>query len=244
LCRRFKGDPLFADVPIIFISAFDDAESKVKGFEAGAVDCIPKPFHHDEVIARVQSQLALKHLRQQEQELAVLRERQRIARDLHNAVSQTLLSAGSMIDKLIAHGGHDLFTEQTLLRLADLSRRAAAEIRTILYEPRPEALAGVDLADPLAGAYAGTLVMPPPEAKAASQRGDPLEHDTLTERERRILSLMVQGLNNNEIAQRVLFSRATVKASVSMILEKLGARTRVEAVAIALKRGLVDDQRG
>jgi NarL family two-component system response regulator LiaR len=92
-------------------------------------------------------------------------------------------------------------------------------------------------------AYVGTLVMSP-EAEAAIQRGDPLEHYTLTERERRILSLMVKGLNNNEIAEQVLFSRATVKASVSMILEKLGARTRVEAVAIALKRGLVDDQRG
>jgi two-component system sensor histidine kinase/response regulator len=147
LCRRFKDDPLFADVPIIFISAFNDVENKVKGFKAGAVDYIPKPFHHNEVIARVQSQLALKHLRQQEQELAVLRERQRIARDLHDAVSQTLFSAGLMLDKLIMRGGHDPFTEQTLLRLTELSRSAAAEMRTILYELRPEALANADLAD-------------------------------------------------------------------------------------------------
>jgi NarL family two-component system response regulator LiaR len=92
-------------------------------------------------------------------------------------------------------------------------------------------------------AYAGTMVMSP-EAEEAIQRGDPLEQHTLTDRERRILSLMVKGLNNNEIAEQVLFSRATVKAAVSMILEKLGARTRVEAVAIALKHGLVDDQHG
>ncbi|PJF25928.1 MAG: hypothetical protein CUN53_10275, partial [Phototrophicales bacterium] len=50
LCRRFKDDPLFADVPIIFISAFNDVENKVRGFKAGAVDYIPKPFHHNEVI--------------------------------------------------------------------------------------------------------------------------------------------------------------------------------------------------
>jgi NarL family two-component system response regulator LiaR len=92
-------------------------------------------------------------------------------------------------------------------------------------------------------AASGTLVMSP-EAEAAIQRSDPLEQYSLTERERRILSLMVKGLNNNEIAEQVLFSRATVKAAVSMILEKLGARTRVEAVAIALKHGLVDDQHG
>jgi NarL family two-component system response regulator LiaR len=92
-------------------------------------------------------------------------------------------------------------------------------------------------------AYAGALVMSP-EAEEAIQRGDPLEQHALTERERRILNLMVKGLNNNEIAEQVLFSRATVKAAVSMILEKLGARTRVEAVAIALRLGLVDDQHG
>ncbi len=92
-------------------------------------------------------------------------------------------------------------------------------------------------------AYAGTLVMSP-EVEAAIQRGDPLEQHALTERERRILNLMVKGLNNNEIAEQVLFSRATVKAAVSMILEKLGARTRVEAVAIALRLGLIDDQHG
>src|SRR5947209_1451475 len=43
-CRRLKGIPGLAEIPIIFITANDDAESLVKGFEAGGVDYIAKPF--------------------------------------------------------------------------------------------------------------------------------------------------------------------------------------------------------
>ena len=158
LCRRFKADGDLKDVPIIFISGFDQVDHKVRGFQAGGVDYIGKPFHAQEVIARVESHMALKRLRQQEGELAVLRERTRIARDLHDAVSQTLFSAGLMIENLLTYGEHDTSTHQTLFRLSQLARSATAEMRTILYELRPEVLTGADLADlltNLADAVAG-----------------------------------------------------------------------------------------
>jgi signal transduction histidine kinase len=158
LCREFKSDPILADVPIIFISAFSHVDHKIKGFEAGGVDYIGKPFHAQEVIARVESHLALKRIRQQESELAVLRERNRIARDLHDAVSQTLFSVGLMIENLITHSDHNESTRQTLHRLSQLAGSANAEMRTILYELRPDALTGADLADlltNLADAVAG-----------------------------------------------------------------------------------------
>lgn len=63
-------------------------------------------------------------------------------------------------------------------------------------------------------------------------------HD-LTEREREVLALMVKGLNNVEIADRLVVSRSTVKVHVSNILAKLGASTRTEAVALAVEHKLV-----
>ncbi len=63
-------------------------------------------------------------------------------------------------------------------------------------------------------------------------------HD-LTERERAVLALMVKGLNNGEIADRLVISRSTVKVHVSNILAKLGASTRTEAVALAVEHKLV-----
>ncbi len=61
-CRAFKLDPRLNEIPIIFISALDDALDKVKAFDCGAVDYSPKPFQDEEVIARVQNQLRIRDL--------------------------------------------------------------------------------------------------------------------------------------------------------------------------------------
>jgi NarL family two-component system response regulator LiaR len=61
----------------------------------------------------------------------------------------------------------------------------------------------------------------------------------ITEREREILALMVEGLPNAEIAARLFVSQSTVKFHVSNILSKLSATSRTEAVAIAIKHNLV-----
>jgi NarL family two-component system response regulator LiaR len=61
----------------------------------------------------------------------------------------------------------------------------------------------------------------------------------LTEREREILALMVEGLSNNEIAGRLVVSPATAKFHVSNVLAKLGVATRTEAVVVAIKNNMV-----
>ncbi|RXJ94562.1 hybrid sensor histidine kinase/response regulator [Malaciobacter molluscorum] len=59
VCRIFKDDEKLKDIPIIFISALDDVQSKVKAFEEGGVDYITKPFEKEEVKARIKTQLNL-----------------------------------------------------------------------------------------------------------------------------------------------------------------------------------------
>lgn len=58
-----KGNPETAEIPIIFLSALDDVESKVKAFRLGAVDYISKPLRQEEVLARIQLQVELKRNR-------------------------------------------------------------------------------------------------------------------------------------------------------------------------------------
>lgn len=60
----------------------------------------------------------------------------------------------------------------------------------------------------------------------------------LTEREREVLALMVEGLNNTQIAGKLTVSPSTIKSHVSNILTKLGVASRTEAVSLALRQGL------
>ena len=59
VCRQLKADAQTRAIPVIFISALDDVLDKVEAFQVGGVDYITKPFQIEEVLARVENQLAL-----------------------------------------------------------------------------------------------------------------------------------------------------------------------------------------
>ena len=65
------------------------------------------------------------------------------------------------------------------------------------------------------------------------------EVEALTERETEVLELVASGLRNKEIAQRLIITERTVKFHVGIILQKLGAGTRTEAVRNAIQRGII-----
>ena len=66
-----------------------------------------------------------------------------------------------------------------------------------------------------------------------------IEGEQLTERERDVLKCMVDGLNNNQISEKLVVSLGTVKFHVSNIFQKLGVDSRVEAVKLAIEQKLV-----
>ncbi len=73
VCRRLRADPATRDLPILFITALTEEENIVRGFREGAQDYIAKPFRPTELIARVRTQLALRHAtRRAEQQAADL----------------------------------------------------------------------------------------------------------------------------------------------------------------------------
>lgn len=65
---RLKANPITENIPVIFLSALDDTQTKVKGFDLGAVDFVTKPFQEKEVLARVKSHLYLSALEQDRSE--------------------------------------------------------------------------------------------------------------------------------------------------------------------------------
>jgi NarL family two-component system response regulator LiaR len=97
-----------------------------------------------------------------------------------------------------------------------------------------------DLAAAIRSAHAGKMTLSPEAAQilVQSKYQNP-EFEELTEREREVLKLMVDGLNNAEIAERLVISLSTVKYHISNILGKLGVENRVAAVTIAIQKKLI-----
>ncbi len=70
VCRELKADESTEDIPVIFISALDETQGKVKAFTVGGLDYVTKPFQIEEVLARVKTHLALRNLQKElEQEI-------------------------------------------------------------------------------------------------------------------------------------------------------------------------------
>jgi DNA-binding NarL/FixJ family response regulator len=99
-----------------------------------------------------------------------------------------------------------------------------------------------ELATAIRSAYAGKSILAPEAAQAlvkAATRPPRPGHD-LTNREHEILRLIVDGMNNREIADHLTISQSTVKNHVTSIFMKLGVSSRAEAVALAVHHQLID----
>ncbi len=82
VCRRTKARPASADVPVIFLTAVDDLDEKVRALDAGAVDHVTKPIQTPEVLARVRTHLRLARLqRELAEELEMRREAEELLLD-------------------------------------------------------------------------------------------------------------------------------------------------------------------
>jgi len=102
-------------------------------------------------------------------------------------------------------------------------------------------VSAAELAGAIRSAHCGRITLSSEAAQVLAQSvtQPPIPVNDLTHRERDVLKLMVEGLNNNEIAERLVVSLGTVKFHISNIFQKLGVDSRVEAVKLAIERKLV-----
>lgn len=102
-------------------------------------------------------------------------------------------------------------------------------------------VSGNELAQAIRAAHAGRPTLAPEAAQALINAATkpPAPGHALTVRERDVLALMVKGLSNTEIADRLIVSQSTIKGHVSNILAKLEVTSRTEAVALAVEHRLV-----
>ena len=93
-----------------------------------------------------------------------------------------------------------------------------------------------DLIEGIREVHAGRKKIPP---EVAAHLAEHMGEETLTARELEVLQQVAGGNRNRDIAGQLFISEETVKVHIKHIMEKLGARDRTEAVAIALRRGII-----
>ncbi|MCC5805534.1 MAG: hybrid sensor histidine kinase/response regulator [Opitutales bacterium] len=136
-CRRLKENAAFEDVPVIFMTALDDTESKVKAFAAGGVDFVTKPVQKEETLARIKAQLQLRRLRDElKREIDAKDEAIKdldgyahtVAHDLKNplqglmVLTETLLSEGESV------------SEKERLEWTKMIHEASTRLNNIVHE--------------------------------------------------------------------------------------------------------------
>ncbi len=109
LCKQLKADESTSHIPIIFISALDAINDKVKAFHIGGVDYITKPFQLEEVLARVETHLEIQRLRRLDQkriaeQVELIGELDAYAHTVAHDLKNPLAAIGGYADLLINHG--------------------------------------------------------------------------------------------------------------------------------------------
>jgi signal transduction histidine kinase len=138
VCRRLKADPLMRPIPVIFLTASNEMEHLVQGFEVGAVDYVTKPFNPPELLARVRTHLELKHARERLREMN--EEKNEFmgiaAHDLRNP-----LSAINGYSEMVMEDAEDIHhheLEQNGRRIRDTAARMAEMVQNLLDANRIE----------------------------------------------------------------------------------------------------------
>jgi formate hydrogenlyase transcriptional activator len=104
VCKQLKANPATSGIPVLFMTALTDTSDKLKGFQAGAVDYITKPFQYEEVIARVKTHLTLQKLKQDLQD-----KEQRLSRIFENAMDAIITLDDAGVISLFNIAAENLF---------------------------------------------------------------------------------------------------------------------------------------
>lgn len=134
VCMQLKANSQTADIPIIFISALDDMFDKVKAFAVGGEDYITKPFQLEEVIARVQHQLALREAKINLQQLnSQLEERVR-GRTLELQTLNAQLTKMALYDPLTGLPNRIFFIELLEKAIAHTQQDPALHVSVLFLD--------------------------------------------------------------------------------------------------------------
>jgi len=221
-CRRLKQRPECATVPVLFMTAVEEPEQKLRAFAAGAVDYIAKPAYPPEVIARVAAHLQIRRLQtsladelalriEAEEQLRQSLDRAVVLADADGRIVFATRLASDLLHKHHPGTGADrlpaaLERAESPLVVRRFAERERGDLQMFILEERGS----------------------PPGPAALLQLG-------LTPREAEVLYWLAQGKSNPDIATILGANVRTVHKHVEHIFQKLGLETRHAATLVALE---------
>jgi putative two-component system response regulator len=121
VCKKLKSDPKTAHIPVIFISALNDLESKIEAFNIGGIDYIIKPFASEEVLARVKTHLELSDYQHNLEEKVQqgLKEIKELNKEIELTQDEMIVTLASILD------AKDDDTGKHVVRVAEFSKLLA-----------------------------------------------------------------------------------------------------------------------
>jgi signal transduction histidine kinase len=153
-CRRLKAAESTKGIPVIFMTALAEAADKVAGFEAGGVDYVTKPFDLDEVMARVNTHLAMHAMRKRiEAQNARLQHEIAVREQFEDA----LRLAHNELEKRVAERTIELDKANAILRKEIIERKRAEEEREALLVSEQQARSKAEDADRLKDEFLAML---------------------------------------------------------------------------------------
>ncbi len=144
VCSIMKKDPRLTDIPVIFLTAKADMDSMAKGFEVGALDYIVKPFHANELLARVKTHLELYKAKQilkdhnLSLQLKVELERKRVLSELEKSQKEMIFVLTELVESVSDETGKHIRRVAEYSRLlAHYHRAISEEDADIIYHASP-----------------------------------------------------------------------------------------------------------
>ena len=237
VCRRLKEDVQTADIPVIFISALNDMEDKVKGFSLGGADYITKPFQFEEVLARVQTHLSFFKLKKKlSEKIRLLHheivERERVEALLqqkHDVMEQKVAERTAELMEKSRHLEEVNQALKAMLDHRELERRAIEENMAVnlkkyvspYLEQMKQSVEGEAARTSLSIVETNLKELVVPNRSSLSSK-----YIDMTPSEIKVTDLIRQGKGSKEIAEHLNLSISTVSNFRHGIRKKLGLNNK------------------
>lgn len=235
-CRILKAEKHCEDVPVIFMTGFDDSEHVVRAFESGGVDFVAKPIILDQLFARMRVHLMNARRAQSAQRALDSTGRKIVACDAggkilwHTPQAAGLLRRAGLRADEGAHLPWDFARTLSVptARAARAAETAAPYVHKTPYGMNIEfrILEGSDGTEKLIRLIDGTIGTDEEKLAAAFN---------LTLREGEVLLWLTHGKSNKEIAEILTMSPRTVNKHLEQIFNKLGVENRTAAATLSVK---------